>query len=83
VLEALACGLPTLTSNLSSIPEVAGDAALLVDPHNIEQIASGLELLLCDPNLRDELRRRALIQSAKFTWAKTAAETMRVYQSAT
>jgi glycosyltransferase involved in cell wall biosynthesis len=80
VLEALACGVPTLTSNLSSLPEVAGDAALLVNPHSIEDIASGLNRLLSDELLRERLRRESLIQAAKFTWVKTATETLRAYR---
>jgi glycosyltransferase involved in cell wall biosynthesis len=80
VLEALACGVPTLTSNVSSLPEVAGDAALLVDPRNVESISSALERLLSDNVLRDRLRTESITQAAKFTWAKTAEETLHAYQ---
>src|ERR1019366_8811340 len=79
VLEALACGVPTLTSNLSSLPEVAGQAALLVDPRSVEDISSALERLLRDDALRDRLRTESQIQAAKFTWTRTAMETIRAY----
>jgi len=82
ILEALACGIPTLTSNISSMPEVAGHGALLVDPRSVENISLGLEQLLSDDALREQLRRESLIQAAKFTWIKTAAETLRAYQNA-
>jgi glycosyltransferase involved in cell wall biosynthesis len=80
VLEALACGIPTLTSNVSSLPEVAGDAAILVDPMNVQDISLGLKRLLSDESLRDRLRALSLAQAARFTWAKTAAETLRAYE---
>jgi len=82
VLEALACGVPTLTSNISSIPEVAGDAALTVDPKSIEELSLGLERLLTDEPFREHLRCESLKQARKFTWAKTAAETMNAYSEA-
>jgi glycosyltransferase involved in cell wall biosynthesis len=81
VLEALACGIPTLTSRLSSMPEVAGDAALLVDPTNVAELSLALDRLLSDGALREKLKQKALLQAAKFTWAKTAAMTLRVYES--
>jgi glycosyltransferase involved in cell wall biosynthesis len=80
VLEALACGVPTLTSNTSSLPEVAGVAALAVDPSDVEQIAFSLNCLLSDSVLRQELNKASLLQAARFTWQKTAAGTIRVYQ---
>jgi glycosyltransferase involved in cell wall biosynthesis len=82
VLEAIACGTPTLTSNRSSLPEVAGDAALLIDPENVEDIAFHLEQLLNDSELRDSLREKSIVQAALFNWARTAEETIRVYQMA-
>jgi glycosyltransferase involved in cell wall biosynthesis len=81
VLEALACGIPTLTSRLSSMPEVAGDAALLVDPTNVAELTLALDRLLSDGALREKLKQKALLQAAKFTWAKTAAMTLRAYES--
>jgi len=82
VLEAQGCGVPVLTSNLSSLPEAAGNGALLVDPRSVEAIAEGLERLLEDKHLREALRRRGLAHAAGFCWHKTAAETVAVYQRA-
>jgi glycosyltransferase involved in cell wall biosynthesis len=82
VLEALACGTPTVTSNVSSLPEVAGTAALMVDPHNTDEIAAALDRLLNDQTLRAALREASLHQAAKFTWPKAAKETLDVYKSA-
>lgn len=76
VLEAMAAGIPVLTSNTSSLPEVAGDAALLVDPQDTQAIASGIRRLTSDAELRTELRRRGLIQAASFTWERCAAQTL-------
>jgi len=72
VLEAMACGCPVLTSNTSSIPEVAGDAALMVDPLDATAISAGLRRILGDRSFADELRRRGQAQAAKFTWDETA-----------
>jgi glycosyltransferase involved in cell wall biosynthesis len=79
VLEALACGIPTVTSNVSSLPEVAGDAALTVDPYSVAEISSALEKLISDEPLRQRLTREALKQAAKFTWTKTAIMTREAY----
>jgi len=79
VLEALACGTPVLTSNVSSLPEAAGDAALTVDPHDVEALAEGLNRLLTDEPLRDRLRTRGLAHARRFTWPHTARETVRTY----
>ena len=80
VLEALACGIPTVTSNTSSIPEVAGSAAILVDPTDVSQIANAIGKLLSDDDLRQHFGQAALIQAAQFTWERTAAETLQVYR---
>ncbi len=82
VLEALACGTPTLTSATSSLPEAAGDGALLVNPSSVEEIADGLHRLLTDEPLRETLRRRGLEHAARFTWPRTAAETVAIYHQA-
>jgi len=78
VLEAMACGTPVLTSNSSSLPEVAGDAALLVDPHDTGAIADELTRLATEPILREQLRMRGPAHAAQFTWERCAAETLRV-----
>jgi glycosyltransferase involved in cell wall biosynthesis len=80
VLEAMACGTPVVTSNSSSLPEVAGDAALLVDPLDVEAIASGMRAVLSDHALRAELRRRGLDRARQFTWERTASDTIAVYE---
>jgi glycosyltransferase involved in cell wall biosynthesis len=78
LLEAMACGIPVLSSNVTALPEVAGDAALLVDPYDVEAMAAGLERLLADESLRHDLSRRGLERARNFTWERTAAATWRV-----
>jgi len=80
VLEAMACGCPVICSNVSSLPEVAGDAALLVDPSGMAGLACEMERVLTDSHLRQGLRERGLTQAAKFTWDRTARETIAVYK---
>ncbi|MDD5367631.1 MAG: glycosyltransferase family 1 protein [Anaerolineaceae bacterium] len=80
VLEAMACNCPVVTSNNSSLVEVAGDAACLIDPMNIGDIASGMINILDDANTANCLRAAGLKQSAKFTWEKCARETYTVYE---
>jgi glycosyltransferase involved in cell wall biosynthesis len=78
LLEAMACGAPVLASDSSSLPEVAGDAALLVDPTNVAAIAAGLARLANDVALRADLRARGLARAAQFTWEQCAARTLEV-----
>jgi glycosyltransferase involved in cell wall biosynthesis len=78
VLEAMACGTPVLTSTTSSLPEVAGDAALLIDPHDTSAIAQAIARLLSDSALREHLRARGLQHAATFTWERCAVATRRV-----
>jgi glycosyltransferase involved in cell wall biosynthesis len=80
VLEAMACGTPVVTSNTSSLPEVAGDAALLVDPENVQEIAGAMERVLTDQDLRAELSRRGRERAKLFTWERCAQETLKVYE---
>ncbi len=82
VLEAQACGTPVLTSNASSLPEAAGDAALMVDPYDVDALASALSRLLTEIPLRHELRERGLVHAQQFSWPRTAQETARVYRHA-
>jgi glycosyltransferase involved in cell wall biosynthesis len=70
-LEAMACGTPVVTSRISSLPEVVGDAAVLVDPYSVESIAEGLRQALSDETLRQELRRKGLARSATFSWERS------------
>ena len=80
VLEALACGVPVVCSNSSSLPEVAGDAALLVDPLDVPAMAQALGRVLGDLSLRQDLRARSLARAALFSWERTARETLAVYR---
>ena len=80
VLEAMANGVPVLTSNVSALPEVAGDAAVLVDPRDEGAIAEGLRRLTEDEGLRGELSYKGLVRSQEFTWERAILETWNVYQ---
>jgi glycosyltransferase involved in cell wall biosynthesis len=82
VLEAMACGAPVVTSDRSSLPEVAGDAAVLVDPESAEAIGAGLAEVLGSPERQAELRRRGLERSSRFSWEATAEATVGVYREA-
>lgn len=82
ILEAMAAGTPVLTSNLSSLPEVAGGAAVLVDPRSVESIRSELERLLAEPALRDRLVALGREREADFNWERAARETLAVYRHA-
>lgn len=73
LLEAMACGTPVLTSNTTALPEVAGDAALLVDPTSVEQIAGAMEQIVSDTSLRRQLREKGLTRAAQFSWESTVA----------
>jgi glycosyltransferase involved in cell wall biosynthesis len=79
VLEAMACGTPTVTSTASSLPEVAGDAALAVAPDDVDALTEALYRALTDMALREELRVKAVARAAKFTWEETARRTVAVY----
>jgi len=81
VLEAMACGTPAACSNVSSLPEVASDAALLFDPLDVESIALTLRRLVTDADLRADLRERGLRRAAHFSWERTARQTLEVYRS--
>jgi glycosyltransferase involved in cell wall biosynthesis len=81
-LEAMACGAPVLTSSISSLPEVVGDAAQTVDPLDSQAISAGMLNVLSDANLRDDLRRRGPEQAKRFTWHRTAALTVEAYREA-
>ncbi len=82
VLEAMACGSPVVTSDRSSLPEVAGDAALLCDPTDESSIAERLAEVLDDAGLADELRERGRKRAAEFTWERTARATVACYREA-
>ncbi len=81
-LEAMACGTPVVTSNVSSLPEVVGDAAVLVNPENVFDIARGLRDVLLDENLRESLIRKGREQAARFSWDRTARQVLDIYLQA-
>ena len=81
ILEAMACGTPVITSNLSSMPEVAGDAAILIDPMNGDAMTSAIERVITDALLRQQLRDRGLKRASEFSWDKTAMQTKALLES--
>ncbi len=80
VLEAMACGTPVITSNLASLPEITGDAAILIDPHDISAITVAMELMAQDPVRRSQLSRLSLQQAKLFSWAKTGTKTKQILE---
>src|SRR6266566_7955976 len=79
-LEAMACGAPVITSNTSSLPEVAGDVALLVDPHDVKALGHAITRLLEDEQLREELRQKGYQRARQYTWSASASKMLSVYQ---
>ncbi len=82
VVEAMACGAPVIASNTSSLPEVAGDAGVLVDPSNIDALGEAIQSLTDREDLRRMLRQRGFEQAMQFSWKRTARETASVYEQA-
>ncbi len=76
-LEAMACGLPTIVSHTSSLPEVVGQGALMIDPYNIDELAWAMEMALTDSNLKERLIKKGIVQAKKFSWSKCARETLK------
>ncbi|MDJ0843394.1 glycosyltransferase family 4 protein [Crocosphaera sp.] len=76
VLEAMGCGTPVITSNLSSLPEVAGNAALLINPYNVEELTIAMEKIATDNELRSQLKTLGLQHSKKFSWQTTGEQTL-------
>jgi len=81
-LEAMACGAPVVASNVSSLPEVVGDAAILVNPENVFDIARGIREVLLDADLREQLIVRGRAQARRFSWERTARQVLEIYQEA-
>ncbi len=80
ILEAMACGAPVVCSNVSSLPEIAGSAALLVEPQDHEALAEAVRRVLVEPGLAAHLRQAGRLRAAQFRWERTASETLAVYQ---
>lgn len=80
VLEAMACGTPVAASRATSIPEVVGDAGLLFDPLNVDEITNTMWKILTDAELRQDLRNKGLERVKLFSWEKTARETLALYE---
>jgi glycosyltransferase involved in cell wall biosynthesis len=81
-LEAMACGTPVVTSNVSSLPEVVGDAAILVNPENVFDIARGIRDVLLDDQLRQDVIARGRLQASRFSWERTARQVLEIYLEA-
>jgi glycosyltransferase involved in cell wall biosynthesis len=79
-LEAMACGTPVIVSNVSSLPEVVGDAGLLIAPDDVEELAVAMSRVLTDDKLRREMRDKGLVRAQTFSWQRAARETLAVYR---
>jgi glycosyltransferase involved in cell wall biosynthesis len=80
-LEAMAHGTPVVTSSVSSLPETVGNAAVLVNPENVFDIARGLRQVLLDEEFRQELRQRGYQQVRRFSWDRSAEQVLEIYRS--
>lgn len=80
VLEAMACGTPVVTSNVSSMPEIVGETGILVNPFDEQELANAIERVVTDPALSSELRHKGLMRASQFTWEQTALNTIAVYE---
>lgn len=80
ILEAMACGCPVVTANVSSMPEVAGDAAILVDPNSVKDISEGMEKCISNKELRKKLVEKGFQRAQMFNWKKTAEKTLKIYE---
>lgn len=80
VLEAMAAGAPVITSNVSSLPEVAGNAAVLIDPSSVEELSQAIQSILSNATQREELSRKGKERAARFSWTQAAAQTLELYK---
>ena len=81
VLEAMALGTPVITSNVSSLPEISGQATLLINPEKEQDIANALKKIVNNDKLREAMKKRGLLQANRFSWERCASETLKVYES--
>jgi glycosyltransferase involved in cell wall biosynthesis len=79
-LEAMTCGVPVIASNVSSLPEVVGDSGLLVNPHDVDDIAKAMETMISAPDVRAASGQKALVRSAEFSWDSCVDQTMGIYR---
>jgi len=79
-LEAMACGVPVITSNTSSLPELVGDAAITVAPYDVEGLAAAMRRVLEDMALREGMRQKGIERVKSFSWEKTARQTLKIYE---
>ena len=79
-LESMACGTPVITSNTSSLPEVVGDAGIMIDPHDVDGLADAMHKVLSNEGLRDDMIKRGLERAKMFSWERCARETLEVYE---
>jgi glycosyltransferase involved in cell wall biosynthesis len=82
-LEAMQCGVPVIAGDRTSLPEVVGDAGILIDPYDVDALAAALEKVVSDSNLRSELSVKGLARAKLFEWRETARQTLAVYRKAT
>lgn len=82
ILEAMSSGIPVVTSNYGAMAEIAGDAALLVDPYDVDEIVEAMHRVLTDENLRKDLIKKGLERASQFSWERTARETLSAYKKA-
>jgi glycosyltransferase involved in cell wall biosynthesis len=80
--QAMAAGVPSVTSNVSSLPEIAGGAALLIDPHSVTELRDALERLMLSPSLSSELSAKGRVQASRFTWEGAAQRSLRFFEAA-
>ena len=79
-LEAMACGVPVIASDVSSLPEVVGDTGLLINPLDADAVAQAIQLLVMDPAVRATLATKALARSQEFTWERCVTQTVGAYR---
>ena len=81
VIEAMACGIPVIVSNVSSLPEIVGKAGLLVDPYSVDQIEQAIRTIVSDKKLHLKYTKLSLSQAEKFSWEKMAKIVLKVFES--